>query len=68
MDITLVGIKKMSQIWKSEVPKSTKNAFFRPAVDGILRYGCENWMLANKLSKKLDRTYTRLLQTATNTS
>ena len=59
--IAWAAMNKMSQIWKSEIPKSTKISFFCAAVESILLYGSECRMLANALSKKLDGTYTRLL-------
>ena len=39
-----------------------KRSFFQAAVVSILLYGCTTWMLTKYMAKKLDGSYTRMLQ------
>ena len=39
-----------------------KRSFFQAAVVSILLYGCTTWTLTNRLKKKLDSNYTRMLR------
>ena len=42
------------------------NRLFAATVESVLLYGCEAWTITPRLSKDLDRCYTRLLRTAFN--
>ena len=54
-------IDKLSIIWKSDLIDKMKRSFFQSAVVSILLYGCTTWTLTERLEKKLDSTYTRML-------
>ena len=43
-----------------------KRRFFVSIVESILLYGCESWTLTEKMEKKLDGSYTRMLRKALN--
>ena len=45
-----------------------KRSFFQAAVVSILLYGCTKWMLTNRMEKKLDGNYTRMLRAILNKS
>ena len=45
-----------------------KRSFFQAAVVSILLYGCATWTLTNRLKKKLDGNYTRMLRAILNKS
>ena len=45
-----------------------KRSFFQAAVVSILLYGCTTWTLTQRLEKKLDGNYTRMLRAILNKS
>ena len=45
-----------------------KCSFFQAAVMSILLYGCTTWMLTERMEKRLDGNYTRMLQAILNRS
>ena len=45
-----------------------KHSFFQAAVVSILLYGCTTWTLTERLKKKLDGNYTRMLRAILNKS
>ena len=45
-----------------------KRSFFQAAVVSILLYGCTTWTLTNRMEKRLDGSYTRMLRTILNKS
>ena len=49
-------------IWKSDLTDKMKCTFFQAAVVSILLYGCTTWTLTQRLEKKLDGNYTRMLR------
>ena len=62
------AIDRLSVIWKSDLTDKIKRSFFPAAVVLILLYGCTTWMLTQHMEKKLDSSYTRMLQTILNKS
>ena len=62
------AIDRLSIIWKSDLTDKMKRSFFQAAVVSILLYGCTTWMLTKRLEKKLDSSYTRMLQAILNKS
>ena len=62
------AINKLSIIWKSDLTDKMKRSFFQAAVALILLYGCTTWTLKNRLEKKLDGNYTRMLRAILNKS
>ena len=61
-------INRLSVIWKSDLTNKMKHSFFQAAVMSILLYGCTTWTLTKCMEKKLDGSYTRILQTILNKS
>ena len=59
---------RLSIIWKSDLTDKMKRSFFQAAIVSILLYGCTTWTLTNRLEKKLDGNYTRMLRTILNKS
>ena len=59
---------RLPPIWQSNIPRSTKLAFFRACVESILLYGSETWTMKKALQDRLDGTYTRLLMRVQNIS
>lgn len=59
---------RLHPIWQSNIPRSTKLAFFRACVESILLYGSETWTMKKALQDRLDGTYTRLLMRVQNIS
>ena len=53
---------------KSDLTDKMKRSFFQAAVVSILLYGCTTWTLTNRLEKKLDGNYTRMLRAIFNKS
>ena len=62
------AINKLSIIWKSDLTDKRKRSFFQAAVASILLYRCTTWTLTNRLEKKLDSNYTRMLRAILNKS
>ena len=62
------AIDRLSIIWKSDLTDKMKRSFFQAAVVSILLYGCTTWTLTNRLEKKLDGNYTRMLRAILNKS
>ena len=52
----------------SDLTDKMKHSFFQAAVVSILQYGCTTWTLTNRLEKKLDGNYTRMLWAILNKS
>ena len=57
---------KLRKIWSSKLPRKLKVRLFIATVESVLLYGAETWTLAQKLQKKLDGCYTRMLRMAMN--
>ena len=64
---TWTAIDKLS-IWKSNLSDKIKCSFFQAAVVSILLYGRTIWPLTKCIEKKLDGTFTRMLQVILNKS
>ena len=62
------AIDRLSVIWKSDLTDKIKRSFFQAAVVSILLYGCTTWTLTERMEKKLDGDYTRMLQAILNKS
>ena len=62
------AINRLSIIWKSDLTDKMKRSFFQAAVTSILLYGCTTWTLTNRLEKRLDGNYTRMLRAILNES
>ena len=62
------GIDRLSVIWKSELTDKIKRSFFKAVVVSILLYGCTTWTLTERMEKRLDGNYTRMLQVILNKS
>ena len=62
------AINRLSVIWKSDLTDKMKQSFFQGAIVSILLYGCTTWMLTNRMEKKLDSNYTRMLWAILNKS
>ena len=59
---------KLTKIWKSNLPRSSKIKLFQATVESILLYGSETWTVTTKVRKMLDGCYTRLLRSPLNIS
>ena len=55
-------------ILKSHLTDKMKRSFFQAAVVSILLYGCTTWTLTNRMEKKLDSNYTRMMRAILNKS
>ena len=55
---------KLSNIWKSTLPRDMKLRLFTTTVEPVLIYGAESWTITSKTEKALDGCYTRLLRKA----
>ena len=62
------AINRLSIIWKSDLTDKMKRSFFQAVVASILLYGCNTWTLTERLEKKLDGNYTRMLRAILNKS
>ena len=58
------AIRKLDNIWKSDLPRKLKINFFRSTVENILLYGAETWTMTKTMNIEIDGTYTRLLRHA----
>lgn len=56
----------MDTVWKSNLRKDIKVEFFLAVVEIILLYGSSSWTLTKDLTKKLDGTYTKMVQAGQN--
>ena len=65
---TGTAIDRLSIIWKLDLTDKMKRSFFQAAVVSILLYWCTTWTLTNRLEKKLDGNYTRMLRAILNKS
>ena len=61
-------IDKLLIILKSDLTDKTKRSFFKAAVVSILLYGRITWTLTERLEKKLDGNYIRMLRAIMNKS
>ncbi|XP_038062571.1 uncharacterized protein LOC119733059 [Patiria miniata] len=59
----LLDLKK---IWTSSLPKKLKLWYFQAAIETILLYGSETWILTAAQAKSLNGCYTRILRIAQN--
>ena len=57
-----IAINWLSVILKSDLTDKMKRSFFQAAVVSILLYGCTTWTLNERMEKKLDGNYTRMLR------
>ena len=62
------AIDKLSVIWKSNLTDKMKRSFFQAAVVSMLLYGCTTWTLTERLEKKIDGSYTRMMRAILNKS
>ena len=62
------AIDKLSIIWKSDLTDKMKRSFFQAVVVSILLCGCTTWTLTERLEKKLEGNYTRMLRAILNKS
>ena len=62
------AIDRLSIIWKSDLTDKMKCSFFQAVVVSILLCGCTTWTLTERLEKKLDDNYTRMLTAILNKS
>ena len=62
------AINRLSIIWKSDLTDKMKRNFFQAAVVSILLYECTTWTLTERLEKKLDCNYARMLRAILNKS
>ena len=63
-----IAINRLSVIWKSDLTDKRTCSFFQAAIVSILLYGCTAWTLTERLKKKLDVNYTRMLRAILNRS
>ena len=56
------AIDKLSVLWKSDLTDKMTRSFLQAVVMSILLYGCTTWTLIERLEKKLDENYTRMLR------
>ena len=61
-------INRLSVILKSDLTNKIKRSFFQIVVVSMLPYGCTTWTLTKLIEKKLDSSYTRMLQAILNKS
>ena len=54
--------------WKSALTNKRKCSFFQSAIVSILLYGCTTWTLTERMEKKIDGNYTRMLRAILNKS
>ena len=52
----------LSVIWKLDLTDKIKRIFFQAAAESILLYEFTTWKLTKRLEKKLDGSYTKMLQ------
>ena len=62
------AIDRLSIIWKSDLTDKMKRSFFQAVVVSILLYGCTTWTQTERLKKKLDSNYARMLRAILNKS
>ena len=63
-----IAIDRLSIIWKSELTDKMKRSLFQAVVVSILLYGCTTLTLTERLGKKLEGNYTRMLWAILNKS
>ena len=62
------ALNSLEKIWKSRITTETKVGIFKSTVESILLYGCKSWVMNSAAVKKVDGTYTRMLQRVKNIS
>ena len=62
------AIDKLSVIWKADLTDKIKRSFFSAAVVPMLLYGCTTWTITNRMKKKLDDSYIKMLWAILNKS
>ena len=62
------ALNSLEKIWNSHITTETKVRIFKSTVESILLYGCESWVMTNGAVKKVDGTYTCMLQSVKNIS
>ena len=62
------AIDSLSVIWKSDLTDKLKRIFLQAAVVSILLYECTTWTLTERMEKKLDDNFTRMLRAILNKS
>ena len=55
---------KMYKIWKSSLSTNFKERLFISTVESVVLHSCEAWTLSEKLERKINGSYTRLLRAA----
>lgn len=56
------ALNRLTKIWKSELPTTSKVKLFVAAVESVLLYGSEAWTLTKAMEKALNGTYTRMIR------
>ena len=59
-----VAIRKLENIWKSDLTRKLKINLLGSTVESILLYGAETWTMTKTMKSEIDGTYTRLLRRA----
>ena len=56
------ALSKLGKIWRSDLREEMKVKVFRAAVETVLLYGSETWILTKAASRKIDGAYTKILR------
>ena len=59
-----VACHKLRKSWKTQLSRKIKIRLFTATVESVLLYGSEAWTLTQRLTKRLDGCYTRMLRMA----
>ena len=65
---TSTATDRLSVIWKSDLSDKIKLSFFQAAIVSVLLYAWITWTLTNRMEKKLEGNYTRMLRAVLNKS
>ena len=61
-------LNSLEKIWNSRITTETKVRIFKSTFESIQLYGFESWVMNSAAMKKIDGTYTRMLQRVKNIS
>ena len=56
-----IVINRLSTIWKPDLFDKIKHEFFQDVAVSVQLYGCTTYTITNKLEKKLDEKYIKML-------
>ena len=59
-------LSTLEKIWNSRITTKTKVKIFKSTLESILLYGNESWLMTNPAVKKVDGTYSHMLQKVKN--